>query len=126
MAGSENYISNSYYPWGNVQDNGKLAETAITTHPSCNGMSATLAPRVLESGADALSATTATTPPSNDNYTAPSSGLGFSFSQESKVFDSYSHDDSTQGLGSGQVTPAEGFWDSFVQDGGWSEEAGTT
>lgn len=125
MAGSENYISNPYYPWGNVQGNGKLVETAITMHTSCNGMSATLAPSVLESGADALLATTATTPPSNYNNTMPSSGLGFNFSQESKVFDSYSRDDSTQGLGSGQATPAEGFGDSFIQDGGWSEEVAT-
>jgi hypothetical protein len=125
MAGSESYISNPYYPWGNVQSSGKLEET-ITMHPSCNGMSATLAPSVLESGADALSATTATAPASNDNNAVPSSGLGFNFSQESKVFDSYSRDDSTQGLGSEQVTPAEGFWDSFVQGGGWSEEAAKT
>ena len=126
MAGSENYISNPYYPWSNVQSNSKLAETTITMHASCNGMSATLAPSVLESGADALSATTATTPPSNDNNIVPSSGLGFNFSQESKVFDSYSRDDSTLGLGSGQVTPAEGFGDSFIQDGGWCEEAAAT
>jgi hypothetical protein len=126
MAGSENYTSNPYYPWGNVQGNGKLAETTVTMHPSCNSMSTTLAPSVLESGANALSATTATAAPLNDNNTVPSSGLGFNFSQESKIFDSYSRDDRTQGLGSGQVTPAEGFWDSFVQDGGWSEEAATT
>jgi hypothetical protein len=89
MAGSENYISNPYYPWRNVQGNCKLAETTITMHPSCNGMSATLAPSVLEFGADTLSATT---PPSNDNNTVPSSGLGFNFSQEGKAFDSYSPD----------------------------------
>jgi hypothetical protein len=126
MAGSENYISNPYYPWGNVQGNDKLAESTITMHPSFNGMSATLAPSVLESGADAFSVTTATMPPLNGNNTVPSSGLGFNFSQESKAFDSYSRNDSTQGLGSGQATPAEGFWDSFGQDGGWSEEAATT
>jgi hypothetical protein len=126
MAGSENYISNQYYPWSNAQGNGKLAETTITMHPSCNGMSTTLAPSVLESGAHGLLAITATPPPSNNNNTMPSSGLGFNFSQESKVFDPYSRDDSTQGLGSGQATPAESFWDSFVQDGGWSEEAATS
>jgi hypothetical protein len=122
MAGSENYISNPYYPWGNVQGNGKFAETTITMHPSCNGMSATLAPSVFESSADTL---LATTPPSNNNNTMPPSGLEFNFSQESKVFDSYSRDGSTQGLSSGQVTPAEVFGDSFIQDGGWSEEVAT-
>jgi len=125
MAGSENYTSNPYYPWGNVQGDGKPAETRITMHPSRNGMSATLAPSVLESGADALLATTAATTPWNDNNAMPSSGLGFGFSQESKVFDSYNRDDSTRGLGSGQVTPADGFGGPFIQDGGWSEEAAT-
>jgi hypothetical protein len=126
MAGSENYISNPYYPWGNLQGSCKLAETTIAMHPSFNGMSATLAPSVLEFGADALSATTATTPPSNGNNTVPSSGLGFNFSQDGKVFDSYSRDGSTQGLSSGQVTPAEDFGDSSIQGGGWCEEAATT
>jgi hypothetical protein len=128
MAGSENYISNPYYPWGNMQGSGKLGQTTPSIHPSYNGMSATLAPSALDSGTDSLFATTATTSPSNDTTTAPSSGLGFDFSQESKVFNPYcttglGRDESTQGLGSGQVTPGEGFLDSFVQDGGWTEEA---
>ena len=131
MAGSENYISNSYYPWGNMQGSSKLGQMTPSIHPSYNGMSATLAPSALDSSTDALSATTATTSPSNDNTAAPSSGLGFSFSQESKGLNSYSatgfnHDDLTQGLSSGQVTPAEGFWDSFVQDGGWTEDGTST
>jgi hypothetical protein len=128
MAGSENYTSNPYYPWDNMQGSGKLGQITPLIHPSYNGMSATLAPSALDSGADALSATTATTSLSNDNITAPSSGVGFNFSQESKVFNPYSttglgRDDSTQSLGSGQVTPGEGFWDSFVQEGGWTEDA---
>jgi hypothetical protein len=128
MAGSENYTSNPYYPWNNTQGSGKLGPMTPSIHPSYNGMSATLAPSALDSGTDALSATAPTLSPSNDNITAPSSGVGFNFSQESKVFNPYSttglgHDDSTQGLGSGQVTPGEGFWDSFVQEGGWTEEA---
>jgi hypothetical protein len=128
MAGSENYTSSPYYPWGNMQSSGKLGQIAPTIHPSYNGMSATLAPSALDAGADALSATTVTTLPSPDNNSAPSFGLGFNFSQESKGFNPYStaglgHDETNQGLGSGQVTPGEGFWDSFVQDGGWTEEA---
>jgi hypothetical protein len=128
MAGSENYTSNPYYPWGNLPSSGKLGQITPSIHPSYNGMSATLAPSALESGADALSATTATTSPSHDYSSASSSGLGFNFSQESKGFNSYStaglgRDETTQGFGSGQVTPGEGFWDSFVQDGGWIEEA---
>lgn len=131
MAGSENYISHPYYPWGNMQSSSKPGQMTPSLHPSYNGMSATLAPSALESGADALSAITTTTSPSNDNTTALSLGLGFNFSQESKSFNPYSatglgHDDSTRGFGSGQVTPAEGFWDSFVQDGSWNEEAGAT
>ena len=125
MAGSENYISNPYYPWGNMQGSSKLSQMMPSMHPSYNGMSATLAPSALDSGTDALSATTTTTSPSNDNTTMPSSGLGFNFSQESKSFNPYStmgFSRDEQGLGSGQVTPAEGFWDSFVQDGGWTEE----
>ena len=94
-------------------------------------MSATLAPSALDSGTDALSTTTATTSPSNDKTTEPSSDLGFDFSQESKGLNPYSapgfnHDDCTQGLGSEQITPAEGFWDSYVQDGGWSEDVTVT
>jgi hypothetical protein len=128
MAGSENYISNPYYPWGNIQGSGKLSQMTPSTHPSYNGMSATLAPSALDSGADALSATTPSTSPPNDNTAAPSSDLGFNFGQESKGFNPYSttglsRDDVPQGLGSGQVTPGEGFWDSFVQDGGWAEDA---
>ena len=125
MAGSENYTSNPYYPWGNTQGSSKLGQMTPSIHPSYNGMSATLAPSALDSGTDALSATTATTSPSNDNTTAPSSGLGFNFSQDSRSFNGYSSTGLSrdeQGLGSGQVTPAEGFWDSFVQDGGWTEE----
>jgi hypothetical protein len=126
MAGSETYTSSPYYPWGNAQGNGKLADTTITMNPPCHGMSTTLAPSVLEPCTDVLPATKATTPLSNDNNTVPSFGLGLNSSQESKIFDPYSCRDSTQGLVSGQVTPAEGFWDSFVQDGDWSEEATTT
>lgn len=134
MAGSDNYISNPYYPWGDMQSSGKPGQMAPSMHPSYHGMSATLAPSALENGPEPLSSTTVTSGASGDATSAPSSGLDFNFSQEStlKGYTQYSatgfkREDSASGLASGQVTPAaDGFWDSFVQDGGWADEPTAT
>ena len=128
MAGSENMISNSYYPWGALQMPAKPGMSTAPIHPSYNGMSATLAPSALDVCNESL-ATTTCAPAASDSTGAPA-GLDFNFSQDSnttKVFHGFAapgltRENSAQGLASGQMTPAEGFWDSFVQDGGWADE----
>jgi hypothetical protein len=98
----------------------------MPVHPSAyQGMSATLAPSVLEQASDSPSkhpSTTASTPvghyssgpATTDTSLPPTSGLDFNFSQESKGSDF----GFGPCLGSGQVTHAcEGFWDHFVMDG---------
>ena len=126
MAGSENYISNPYYPWTNMQAQGKMGSmTPSFIHPSYNGMSATLAPSALDnSTSESGSATTGKSGTPYDSTRAPSSGFDFSLSQENnaKGF----HYPESQGLTSGQATPGDGFWDAFVQDGQWTEEPATT
>jgi hypothetical protein len=129
MAGSEPYLSSPYYPWGNAQMSYKGGPAMPSIHPLYNRMSATLAPGALDSGTDALSAIATMAAPSNDNTSAPSAGPDLNLSQESnaKGIQGYlglglTRDNSMHSLGSGQVTPGEGFWDSFVQDGGWNED----
>lgn len=125
MAGSESYNSGSYYPWDNMQSPSKLD----TTRPSFDGMFSTLAPSALEDSNDF--STTATKPRSgsNESVAAPSDGLHFNFNQDStnlKGMPGFGsglvRENSANSLGSGQITPGEAFWDSFVQDGGWTEE----
>jgi hypothetical protein len=125
MAGSENYTSSSYYPWGNMQGASKLE----ATRPTFDGMFSTLAPSALENSDDFSTTPSKSAEGSNDNTTAPSAGLEFNFSQDNSNFkgisgfgSSLTRESSANGLGSGQITPGEGFWDSFVQDGGWTEE----
>jgi hypothetical protein len=129
MAGSEHYTSSPYYPWGNTQNAGKMEANA----PSFGGMYSTLAPSALENAKDISTSTPQPRDASNDSSTTSASGYGFPFAQEStniKSMSSYnnglSREDSASGFGSGQITPGEGFWDSFVQDGGWAEEAGAS
>ncbi len=130
MAGSENYVSNRYYPWGTTSSSDKPGQLNTPMHPSYNGMSATLAPSALDNGTDSLSATTATSGASHGSTSAPSAGLDFNFSQEStnKGLNPWSatgmtRENSAQGLGSGQLTPgADALWGDFCQDGGWTEE----
>jgi hypothetical protein len=125
MAGSENYTFSSYYPWGNMQGASKLE----ATRPTFDGMFSTLAPSALENSDDFSTTPSKSAEGSNDNTTAPSAGLEFNFSQDnsnskgiSGFGSSLTRESSANGLGSGQITPGEGFWDSFVQDGGWTEE----
>jgi hypothetical protein len=123
MQGSDQYISDPYYPWHDMQG----AIKGMPVHPShYPGMSATLAPAALEHAVDskvdnATATTTSSTPAATTQPLtpgAPTSGLEFNFSQESKAFNFGA------GLGSGQVTPGgEGFWDHFVMDGSWEDGA---
>lgn len=129
MAGSEQYTSSPYYPWGNMHNTNKFEATT----PSFGGMFSTLAPSALEKS-DTLSALASKSADgSNDSSSVPSAGLDLNINQDNtnlKNFPSFgtglTRENSASGFCSGQITPGEGFWDSFVQDGGWTEEAGTT
>lgn len=125
MAGSENFTSSPYYPWGGVQASAKLG----TTHPSFAGMFTTLAPSALENSPDLSATAEKARPNSNEGASAASIGLDFNVGQDNMsltgipgLSTGLTRENSTIGLGSGQITPGEGFWDSFVQDGGWGEE----
>lgn len=128
MAGSENYTSSPYYPWGSMQNTSKVD----STQNQVSGMFSTLAPSALENCNDLPATAAKPGNESSDNASAPSSGLDFSSPEITnlKCTQGFSgglpREDSITGLGSGQITPGEGFWDSFVQDGGWTEEATTS
>jgi hypothetical protein len=116
MHGSEQFINDPYYPWQNMHGGIK----GMPVHPSAyQGMSATLAPAVLEKNADRTveqSGTSAST-------STPTAGLDFKFSQESKE-PSFSAITGDMTAGSGQATPAgEGFWDHFVMESSWEDGA---
>ena len=126
MNGSEHYNNSSYYPWHDMAHGVK----GMPVHPSAYGMSATLAPAALAPHSEAVSSATtpATSGPTSLDSKAPSSGLDFNFSQESKGLNlqnlpTMADGNYGSGLGSGQVTPGEAFWDSYVQDDRWSPEA---
>lgn len=120
MHGSEQFMSNPYYPWhGDVQQGIK----GMPVHPSAyQGMSATLAPSALSTQAESLSATpSSNAPPTFDG--SMSAGmldpLGLNhLSMSAKDMHS------PHSLPSGQNTPGESFWSNFVQDGGWNDETG--
>ena len=129
MHGSEQYVNNPYYPWPNMRGGIK----GMPVHPSAyQGMSATLAPAVLENNADHACmrpGPTASTPAAThvsvqttSTNALPTAGLDFNFSQESKEpsFIATAGDMPTD---SGQVTPAgEGFWDHFVMNSSWEDD----
>ena len=126
MAGSEHFMSNPQYPWSTLESS--KSNSTSSPLPTFNGMSSTLAPSALEMN---TSSYTITSGSSFDATAAPSNGLDFTLSQDSSQLKGVSslgghymaRDGST--LGSGQVTPAEGFWESFVNDSGWGEETVT-
>lgn len=125
MAGSEQFTSSPYYPWGNMQSTSKFE----ATRPPFSGMHSTLAPSALEISDNLSSPAVKSGEGSKDESAAPSTGLDFHYDQDSPNFKGsgfgtgLTRENSAHSLGSGQITPGEGFWDSFVQDGGWSEEA---
>jgi hypothetical protein len=129
MAGSEQYTSNSYYPWGNMQNTSKFDATI----PSFSGMYSTLAPSALDNTETLSASATKSADGSNDHSSVPSAGLDLNGNQDNtnlKSFHSFgtglTRENSATSFCSGQITPGEGFWDSFVQDGGWTEEAGAS
>ncbi|KAJ9638092.1 hypothetical protein H2204_004403 [Knufia peltigerae] len=117
MQGSDQYISTPYYPWHDGMHHGDGGIKGMPVHPSnYPSMSVTLAPSALEQNNNLVSADGITDHhnPTGSTPSAPTSGLDFNFSQDSKGF--------PFGAGSGQVTPAgEGFWDHFVMDGSWED-----
>lgn len=132
MSGSDSFASNPYYPWGNMLPQNMKAEQS-SVHPSFDGMSATLAPSALDMSGESFSAPgNASNPPAGDQVSAPSSGLDFNLSQDSTSLKGMpatagtglSRQNSSHGLKSGHMTPAEGFsqWDSYIQDGTWGDE----
>jgi hypothetical protein len=122
MNGSENYTAMGGYPWGDMSQGVK----GMPVHPSAwPGMSATLAPSALVSTPTSNVTTPGTSTNGNKDVTAPSSGLDFHFSQESKGVNLHNIDTNSDAVESGTATPGEGFWDNFVNDGSWSEEAAT-
>lgn len=133
MAGSENYISSPYYPWGNMQSYDKVDQQTSPMKPSYDGMSATLAPSALDVTTDSHSVASAKAEPTNEISGSPSAGLDFNSSQEGNSKEiggpsssGLTREDSGQSISSGQITPGEGFWDSFVQDGSWTDDGNVT
>jgi len=118
MNGSDQYMQSQYYPWGNLQQGVK----GMSDYSGYQGMSQTLAPSALDNNYSALAANGV-----KQESSAPSSGLDFGFSQESKGlhlnnFPPPMTRQGSQHLPSGQVTPGDGFWDNFVHEPSWSEE----
>jgi hypothetical protein len=121
MHGSEQYVNSPYYPWQGMHSGIK----GMPVHPSAyQGMSATLAPAVLDNSAvhtPKHTSTTASTPTAGytsasvaGESTLPTAGLDFNFSQETKD-PGYLSAVSGMPTSSGQATPAgEGFWENFV------------
>jgi hypothetical protein len=121
MAGSETFTNVAGYPWADMSHGVK----GMPVHPSAwPGMSATLAPSALISTPTSAASTPGTSAATTKDSNAPSTGLDFHFSQESKGLNLSNIDGfSSDAVDSGQVTPGEGFWDNFVHDGSWTEEA---
>lgn len=120
MSGSESFTNMNGYPWAEMSQGVK----GMPVHPSAwSGMSATLAPSAMASTPTSNSTTPSTAASINKDVAAPSSGIDFNFSQESKGQNFHSLDPSSEAIESGNVTPGEGFWDNFVHDGSWSDEA---
>jgi hypothetical protein len=123
MQGSDGYTNMSGYPWADMSQGIK----GMPVHPSAwAGMSATLAPSALVSTSTSGATTPATSAHPPKDSTAPSNGIDFNFSQESKGLNLHNLDPTTNDhLDSGQETPSEGFWDNFVHDASWSEDTST-
>jgi hypothetical protein len=118
LNGSEQHILSPYYPWGNHQ--GKMGELPATY----SGMPSTLAPSALDKDSLSQSGSESATLTNNSE---PSYGLTVDFGgQDNEYFfhgPGTSMDGANGGFTSGQTTPGEGFWDFFVQDGGWNKES---
>ncbi|KIV96840.1 hypothetical protein PV10_00657 [Exophiala mesophila] len=141
MQGSDQFTSSPFYPWPDMQHGGGGVK-GMPVHPSAwQGMSATLAPAVLDQNAmtsgvpqqakteHGMPANHVSTSTSPETTLPPSTGIDFNFSQDSKPLNfDMSRENSFQGFSkSGQATPAgEGFWDNFVIDGSWDDDHNIT
>ena len=134
MGGSDSFANDPYYSWlsGATQP---IKPEHSPMHPSWNGMSATLAPSALDAAAnDMPSGLKPSAPSMAGPMGRPSDGIDFNMSQESTNLKGMpptnvtglSRQSSGQDLESGPYTPGEGFWNSYVQDGSWGDEGGTT
>jgi hypothetical protein len=131
MAGSEPFIQNQYYPWPNPQN--PTQPHKAEAHPPWDRMSETLAPSVLDmpdmfpKDAAPTSAPISSAESKTGGDQLPSSGLDFSFDPLLKGMGtgSLTRENSAQGFGSGQITPGEGIWDAFFDEGGNWDEVGT-
>ncbi len=117
MHGSDQYMSNPYYPWGGDMQQGIKGMSVQST--AYQGMPTTLAPSVLNRQAESLSATpSSNAPPTLESMSAGGMDpLGLNhLSMPGREAQS------PHSLPSGQNTPGESFWSNFVQDGGWNDE----
>lgn len=134
MAGSESFTQSPYYPWGDHQSTSKPPPASNSVHPSYDGMSATLAPSALDKSVDLFSTLHSIDLEPESNTTVhqlPTLGHEFSFdggfggaggSMKGLGVGGLTRENSAQGLSSGQVTPGEGIWDSFIEGGSWGDE----
>ncbi|KIW28511.1 uncharacterized protein PV07_08170 [Cladophialophora immunda] len=126
MRGSDQYLSNSYYPWKTTQGSVKGMSAGDSAY---QGMNATLAPAALDSPREDIpkrtrtSASTSTAAHTSisaepaDTKSLQTSDLDFVPKRESSEPSFFADAD---GLDSGQASPpGDGFWDHFVRDGSW-------
>jgi hypothetical protein len=126
MAGSENHTSSPYYPWGNVANPTKMG---MNQSPA-GGMFSTLAPSVLDNSESFAGVGAKLGQPSDNQSNSFPTGVKVEFdpvSSSSKGTSGFdprlSRENSSNSQGSGHESVGEAFWDSFVQEGGWGEEA---
>ncbi|KIW89057.1 uncharacterized protein Z519_10542 [Cladophialophora bantiana CBS 173.52] len=125
MHGSDQFVSNPYYPWRNMH--GSIKD--MSAYPlAYQGIYETLAPAALESPAEDVSKSTGATISTPTAAHVPASAEPADprllraaspdfVKQESRE---PSFVAAGEGLDSGQATPSrEGFWDYFVRDGSW-------
>lgn len=112
MNGSEQYLSNPYYPWGNDMHPGMKAAHAPASYQN---MSVTLAPAAITSQPESLAATPISNPNLDGAMTSSYDPLGLNHIGMYQAHSPHS-------LHSGQNTPGESFWSNFVQDGSWEGE----
>lgn len=120
MQGSDQYLSNHYYPWSTDTSNGmKSMAVSQSAYPN---MSVTLAPSALTSQPESLAATPVST--SVDGGAASTASLDPLGLNHVGLYGKDAH--SPHSLPSGQNTPGESFWSNFVQDGGWEGDSIST
>ena len=131
MQGSDFYTNSTYYPWGQ-QQYGKPDQMFMNPYA---GMSTTLAPSALDVTANESLIQTSTkqtksadkgkasTLIKQESLAAPSSGLDFNLSQDSKTLPGYPtgmtrENSAVDGGTLSRTESHDGFWDNFVHDEG--------